>query len=281
MGLAKTMLVEQQAKIDIRQIYDAVAADYDHPTNGVFSQAMAEAILSQIVIQPGDKVLDVGTGTGAFALQAAHTEPASQVIGVDLSTAMLAQARRKAEQVGLSNIQWQAMDMEALDFPDDYFDRIISCSSLYFLPDMASGLRNIVQKLKPGGQLVASFYQCQAFTPLSTLFKQHYAHFQAESETTDEPWERLSDVNYLTTLYRQVGISKTVCYPKTFGFELDRADRWWDILWNTGYRHTLLALSEADRIKFRRQHLTDVATLCVDKPYWVDTSLMVFVGYKV
>ena len=71
-----------------------------------------------------EKVLDVATGCGfcAFAL-APRVE---KVIGVDLTPAMLSQASRLAERRGLTNIEFQEGDAEALPFPDDHFD-IITC----------------------------------------------------------------------------------------------------------------------------------------------------------
>jgi ubiquinone/menaquinone biosynthesis C-methylase UbiE len=80
----------------------------------------------------GQHILDIGTGTGHLAIAAAQivgTE--GRVIGVDISALMLEQARSKVEALGLSNVEFQLADAEALNYPANSFDRF--CVRIHFL----------------------------------------------------------------------------------------------------------------------------------------------------
>ena len=97
------------------------------------------------------KVLDVGTGTGFFAVllaQAGH-----RVEGVDLTPAMLEEARALAAQRGL-DITFREMDAQTLDYEDGCFDAVISRNLTWTLPDPESAYREWMRVLKKGGILL-------------------------------------------------------------------------------------------------------------------------------
>lgn len=97
------------------------------------------------------KILDVGTGTGFFAVllaQAGH-----RVEGVDLTPAMLEEARALASQRGL-DITFREMDAQALDYEDGCFDAVISRNLTWTLPDPERAYGQWFRVLKPGGVLL-------------------------------------------------------------------------------------------------------------------------------
>lgn len=97
------------------------------------------------------QVLDVGTGTGFFAVllaQAGH-----RVEGVDLTPAMLEEARALAAQRGL-DITFREMDAQALDYEDGCFDAVISRNLTWTLPDPERAYGQWFRVLKPGGVLL-------------------------------------------------------------------------------------------------------------------------------
>ena len=97
------------------------------------------------------KILDVGTGTGFFAVllaQAGH-----RVEGVDLTPAMLEEARALAAQRGL-DIVFREMDAQALDYEDGCFDAVISRNLTWTLPDPERAYGQWSRVLKPGGVLL-------------------------------------------------------------------------------------------------------------------------------
>ena len=80
------------------------------------------------------------------------------VVGLDLSEAMLAVARRKAEELGLSNMKFQAEDITNLQFDSTSFDAVISRFCLMFLPEIPLVVKEIARVLRPGGYAVAAVW---------------------------------------------------------------------------------------------------------------------------
>jgi SAM-dependent methyltransferase len=103
-------------------------------------------------IRPGETVLDVGSGPGADAIAAARlVGPRGRVIGVDMTDAMLAKARGKAEAAGASNVEFRHGDADALPVEDGSVDRVISNCVINLVPDKDRAFSEIFRVLRPGG----------------------------------------------------------------------------------------------------------------------------------
>jgi 2-polyprenyl-6-hydroxyphenyl methylase/3-demethylubiquinone-9 3-methyltransferase len=101
-------------------------------------------------IGPGQRVLDVATGTGNVALRAA--EAGAEVVASDLEPAQLAAGRRAAQARGLA-LEWVEADAAALPFADDAFDAVTSSAGAIFAPDQAAVADELVRVCKPGGTI--------------------------------------------------------------------------------------------------------------------------------
>lgn len=99
-----------------------------------------------------DKVLDVACGPGIVACAvAAH---AAHVTGIDLTPAMIEQARGRQAAQGLSNVDWHVGDATALPFADASFDRVVTRYSFHHLPEPAKALAEMRRVCRPGGRIV-------------------------------------------------------------------------------------------------------------------------------
>jgi arsenite methyltransferase len=106
------------------------------------------------VLQVGQRVVDVGCGAGLDSLIAAHmVGPHGQVIGVDMTAAMLEKARRGAAAASLTNVEFVGGYAEALPVPDAWADVVISNGVLNLMPDKVAALKEMARVLKPGGRL--------------------------------------------------------------------------------------------------------------------------------
>jgi ubiquinone/menaquinone biosynthesis C-methylase UbiE len=124
-------------------------------------------------IQPGERVLDVGCGTGTLAMEVARrVGRAGRVAGVDPGTEQIARARAKAARRNLP-IEFQIGVIEQLAFSDQTFDVVFSTLMMHHLPASLKrqGLAEIARVLKPGGRLViADFKRKQERAGLAARF---------------------------------------------------------------------------------------------------------------
>ena len=105
-------------------------------------------------IEPGERVVDVGSGAGIDSFIAANmTGSDGQVVGVDMTPAMLNKARGAATEAGLVNVSFREGVGEALPVPDDWADVVISNGVLNLMPDKSSALQEMARVLKPAGRL--------------------------------------------------------------------------------------------------------------------------------
>jgi demethylmenaquinone methyltransferase/2-methoxy-6-polyprenyl-1,4-benzoquinol methylase/phosphoethanolamine N-methyltransferase len=119
-------------------------------------QAIRQATVELAQIKPGDRVLDVGCGTGDLTLVAKTLAgPGGEVYGTDASPEMIDRARRKAARAGVDVI-FQIDLIENMTFPDNHFDVVLSSLMMHHLPDdlKREGLAEIYRVLKPGGRLL-------------------------------------------------------------------------------------------------------------------------------
>jgi ubiquinone/menaquinone biosynthesis C-methylase UbiE len=136
-------------KQQIADVYNRRSHNYDESQ---WHLKIAHRLVEYAQISPGYDVLDIATGTGHVAIEVAQRVGSSgKIVGVDISTQMLTLARRKVEALGLSNVELQLADAEALNFPANSFDRILCANAFPLMTDMEATLRQWMQFLKPNG----------------------------------------------------------------------------------------------------------------------------------
>jgi arsenite methyltransferase len=106
-------------------------------------------------IHSGDHVLDIGCGGGTDAIVASIlTGPEGSVVGIDLSSEMVARARANLAETQLTNISYREAGAENLPFPDESFHVVISSGVFNLIPDKLRALREVFRVMKPAGQLM-------------------------------------------------------------------------------------------------------------------------------
>jgi len=105
-------------------------------------------------LDPGERVLDLGSGAGTDSLVAAQmVGERGHVTGIDMTEAMLTKARVAATEMGLSNVEFVEGEAEELPFADESFDVVISNGVIDLIPDKDAVFSELFRVLAPGGRL--------------------------------------------------------------------------------------------------------------------------------
>ncbi|UOQ52835.1 class I SAM-dependent methyltransferase [Hymenobacter cellulosivorans] len=134
-----------------KEQFDRQAAHYNTQWN-TWSEALLRWLLEHADAQPTDTVLDVATGTGFTAL--AFAPHVQSVVGLDVSTGMLAEAQKRQQEQGIANVTWLEGAAEQLPFPDASFSIVTCRVAPHHFDSVPQFLAEVRRVLQPGGQFL-------------------------------------------------------------------------------------------------------------------------------
>lgn len=145
----------ERVKTSIKRYWDWRSATFGYDSDKPVGIAQQwESIIKKLVLDtPGRQALDIGTGTGQFAVYLARS--GFRTTGIDISESMIWRARQNAFEHGF-DIDFQTGDAEGLEFQDNTFDVVVSRNLLWTLPCPGKALKEWRRVMKPGGTLVVS-----------------------------------------------------------------------------------------------------------------------------
>ncbi len=175
----------------------------------------AGPLLDDVALASGDRVLDVACGTGIVARVAQQRlGDTGRIVGVDVSPAMLAVARREAP-----DIEWREGDAGALPLADsEQFDVIVCQQGFQFFPDKSAAAREMRRALAPAGRVAVSTWRPDTeFPVLLELRRIAERHLGA----IIDPRHSLGDAGVLESLLQAAGFSDVRCktVSKTIRFD--------------------------------------------------------------
>jgi ubiquinone/menaquinone biosynthesis C-methylase UbiE len=145
---------------------DAIPTDADQKLQQEFNQWAAagrgdemedhhsditEQTLALMDLQPADRVLDLGCGTGWASRRMARIVTAGEVVGLDVADEML--RRAELASPGVRNLRYLWGSAESIPAPDDHFSKVLSVESFYYYADQGKALDELRRVLAPGGGL--------------------------------------------------------------------------------------------------------------------------------
>lgn len=134
----------------VERVYEKLASVYDFTFGPTLHAGRLQAI-QRMGIQSGDRVLEVGVGTG---INATLYPQDCAVTGVDLSSSMLEKARERVARKGIRNMRLLEMDAANLKFADDSFDIVYAPYLISVVPDPVAVAREMRRVCRPGGKII-------------------------------------------------------------------------------------------------------------------------------
>jgi phosphatidylethanolamine/phosphatidyl-N-methylethanolamine N-methyltransferase len=137
-------------KKQVQRAYELYAPVYDFIFDWIFAPGRAAAV-KHLEVRPGDRVLEVGIGTG---LNLPLYPPAVRLTGIDISQEMLDKAVERVQTLTMPNVTLKVMDATAMDFGDDEFDKVLATYTISAVPDPVAVLQQMRRVVRANGTIV-------------------------------------------------------------------------------------------------------------------------------
>jgi ubiquinone/menaquinone biosynthesis C-methylase UbiE len=192
---------------------------------------VGEALLEALGVAPGDRVLDLASGTGEPALTLARRQPHAIITGIDAAEGMVRAARKKVVAERLANITFETMPAERLSFADHSFDKALCRFGVMLFEDPLKGCREIHRVLKPGGAFAFAVWS----TP-ETMTTMHWAAQAFKERVPDEhqpPIAKvtsLSEPGVLDELLRGAGFTRYRIAQRRFDYQFESFEHYWQTM---------------------------------------------------
>lgn len=171
---------------------------------GRWSRRLAPRLVAFAGVTDGDRVLDVGSGTGALAAAVLGAAPTTRVVGVDVATAYVDEA---SEELGGERATFQYEDAQELTLADHTFDKTLSLLAFNFIPDPDRALDEIVRVTKPEGVVAAAVWDYGEGMQMLRAFWDEAVASDPAIEPRDERHMPLCRPGELAALWSEHGLA--------------------------------------------------------------------------
>ncbi len=164
----------------VEEMFNEIASNYDK-LNGLLSLGIdnywrREAAKALKPFRP-EKILDVATGTGDFAILLQKILKPKRIVGVDISERMMDVGREKVKQRGMEQvISFERQDCATMTFTDDTFDAVAVSFGVRNFEDIDKSFSEVLRVLKPGGVFLFLELSTPEVTPMKELYKLYTRH---------------------------------------------------------------------------------------------------------
>lgn len=264
----------------ITHLYNKRSANYNQ---GNFHPQLAQLLIDYTVIQPGQRVLDLATGTGLVAIKAAkQVGDNGFVTGVDISDLMLAQAQEKAKTLNLNNLEFIKEDIEKIALPSNNFDIIFCCAAIPLLSDIDRVFSNSYKCLKPGGKLgfncwtETSFIEGLILKKIAPKYDISFPHWYQKTGTSEQICERL----------KRQGFAEIEIHRDQLGgyVTLESVKNKWEMMINFPVSQNNLfpfqTLSDEQLAQAKHDYYQALEALVTPQGIWNDITTLTVIAYK-
>ena len=217
-ALAQNTLTEAEARM-----FDA-SAGYER-FMGRWSRLLAPRYIAFAGVRNGDRVLDVGTGTGSLAAAVEASMPASQIAGVDPSEGFIAYARKNARS---TRVNYEVGDAQALKFKDASFDSTLALLVMNFVPDHNKATAEMRRVTRPQGVVSACVWDYDQGMQMLRFFWDEAIALDPAIEPRDERHMKLSHQGQLGDLWKKAGLVNVREEPLVIDQEYSSFNDYWE-----------------------------------------------------
>jgi len=238
----------------IEQIFSNAARAYDRVGPNIFTQ-FGERLVKEMPLLPGARVLDIATGTGAVLFPLARrVGPEGNIVGIDLSSAMLLEAKRAADEKCLANIELCKMDAERLEFPNQSFDAVTCAFALFFFPNMYAALSEMYRVCKPGGCIAITLFN-KTPAPFDPGWPILLEQFMTYSIGVKMPQQVAYTTQEVETLLSRSGFHSIQMQTEINEIIFANLEDWWAFQLTSGSSATIMGMDKKLRAQFKDEYL--------------------------
>ena len=202
----------------------AASAGYER-FMGRWSQLLAPRFIAFAGIKNGQRVLDVGTGTGSVASAVEASMPASEIVGIDPSQAFIAHAQKNAKS---ARARFEVGDAQALKFDDASFDQTMALLVMNFIPDANKAIAQMRRVTRPQGTVSACVWDYDAGMQMLRFFWDEAIALDSAIEPKDERHMKLSRQGQLGDLWKKAGLVNVKEEPLVIDQAFSSFNDYWD-----------------------------------------------------
>jgi ubiquinone/menaquinone biosynthesis C-methylase UbiE len=254
----------EEYKAWLAQVFDRGSDRYGQVGPDFFSY-FGDKLVEQAKLVEGSTVLDVACGRGASLLPAYfRVGPSGEVIGIDLSSEMVAETQKEVEVSDLHGNRVQLMDAEDLQFPAETFDSVLCGLALFFFPNVERALAEIHRVLKPGGFFTTTTFgqedsRWETFDELIIAYKDKFRPVPLVGRASFDNAEEI--IEALT----KAGFNEIEIFSEDKEFYCAGPDEWWASMWSHGGRALLERMGEETLEDFKKDCYNVVQRMAGEK----------------
>jgi ubiquinone/menaquinone biosynthesis C-methylase UbiE len=265
-------------KETIADVFGRAAATYDRVGTPFFSY-FGRKLVEYADIPAGARVLDVATGSGASLFPASEEAgPSGEVIGIDLTPAMVDRTGREIVERGIMNARIMQMDAENLAFPDASFDRVICGFAIFFMPEARGALAEFLRVLKPGGVLAVSTWgEDDGRWSWDGDLRKKYVPPRPPHMTQNSGGYKHIDFDTaegISALVAGAGFQGVEVHVEEFEFDYKGAEEWWATRWSHFSRYDMERMTPENLENYRAEAFAKVREMMEpDGVHTIDRAL--------